>query len=495
VPLLLAALLVPTQAALAQQIEELEGALIESTEVSGLALDQLSPGLRQDINALTGDRLVRERVDTLAGRIETERPDVVAAVRAIARPEGKVRVVFLVARISEDRDLAVNINARYTVESVEITGVPDSAISQELRADLQTLVGEQLDPEAAKRLENRIEAEVPGYEVRRRISRGTQAGRIRVVFEMHKIEAPAWIPFIRSKSKIVYHSRQGWSGALDIPMGGASNHRVTLGLVFGDNDDLIEEYSGYGLRFESRRIATDRLGLSVEVLRHHQSWREATAAAVAADPQIPELYRSRLTLEPFLTFALNPHVRLAAGISVSQLESLSRSPDSETANPVVASVAYDQQIRRSRVEASYEFRSATTALDSDLLYKRHRGRARYAYQYRNNLVLATFLIGRITGRAPLFERFTLGDTSTLRGWNKFDIAPAGGDRVFHQSLEYRFRHLAFFVDTGSVWDRGAETRLLVAAGAGFHGDNAFLTLGFPLNADRAGGLFMMGVRF
>src|SRR6478735_1117317 len=46
--------------------------------------------------------------------------------------------------------------------------------------------------------------------------------------------------------------------------------------------------------------------------------------------------------------------------------------------------------------------------------------------------------GILNGDAPLFERFTLGDSSTLRGWSKFDLAPVGGTRVAHGSLEYTF---------------------------------------------------------
>ena len=69
------------------------------------------------------------------------------------------------------------------------------------------------------------------------------------------------------------------------------------------------------------------------------------------------------------------------------------------------------------------------------------------------------MAGGINGEAPLFERFSLGDSRTLRGWNKYDIAPAGGDRMFHASLEYRYRMLAMFLDSGSVWDTGDERRV------------------------------------
>ena len=108
---------------------------------------------------------------------------------------------------------------------------------------------------------------------------------------------------------------------------------------------------------------------------------------------------------------------------------------------------------------------------------------------------ADLLLGRVTGEAPLFERLTLGDSSTLRGWNKYDIAPIGGTRAFHHSLEYRYRVVAVFLDTGSVWTRDASVRTRLSTGFGIHGDNVFLTVGVPLNADDVRATFMMGVRF
>ena len=110
-------------------------------------------------------------------------------------------------------------------------------------------------------------------------------------------------------------------------------------------------------------------------------------------------------------------------------------------------------------------------------------------------MLASGLVGGIDGTAPLFERFSLGDSRTLRGWNKYDIAPAGGDRVFHTSLEYRYRGFALFLDSGTVWDTGVDKRVRVAAGFGFHTDPFFMTLGFPLNTDDVRAVFTTGVRF
>src|SRR5688572_14327410 len=106
--LLLVLLGVPVLAADAQEPDAAEGSLIEATEVSGLPLDQLSPGLRQDIEALTGTPLNRARVGELAARIEAEQPEFVAAVRSVPRPDGKARVILLIARISDDGDLVSN---------------------------------------------------------------------------------------------------------------------------------------------------------------------------------------------------------------------------------------------------------------------------------------------------------------------------------------------------------------------------------------------------
>jgi outer membrane protein assembly factor BamA len=94
----------------------------------------------------------------------------------------------------------------------------------------------------------------------------------------------------------------------------------------------------------------------------------------------------------------------------------------------------------------------------------------------------------------MFERFTLGDSSTLRGWDKYDIAPVGGDRVVYSSLEYRYSGLALFLDVGSVWDNGTERKIRVSTGFGLHAGPAFLTVGFPLNTDNLRAVLTMGLR-
>ena len=495
--LLLALLGLSSLAADAQEADAPEGAIIDAVEISGFPLYDLSPGLQKDLNSLVGASLDRARLSALASRIEGERPDVVAAVRSVARPDGKARVVFLVARISDDTNLAENINARYLVESVDLEGAP-AEVSMQLRDDLQSLVGKRLDTDEAERLQERLEDELPGREVTRRISKGSKPGAIKVVFEI--FETP-WIRFAPTRSKLVYHAEQGWSGVLDVPMSGSrSRHRFTASAVFNDIDELIEEYSGFRLAFESRRIGTERLGARLEFSRYNQTWEDATLSALSSSSGIPELYRNRLTFEPTAIFAFNPSVRLNAGVSISELESLTSSPRSQMANAWIAGIGADQEWRsrgdiRQRAEASYQLRAAVEGLDSDLRYKRHTGQARYRFDQGRSTAIASLSLGYISGNAPLFERFSLGNSSTLRGWDKYDIAPLGGERMFHSSVEYRYSHITVFFDTGSVWDRNTDFTIRYSTGFGVHGDNFFLTIGFPLNGDDVGATFMAGVRF
>jgi hypothetical protein len=408
-------------------------------------------------------------------------------------------VIFLVARISDDGDLAANINARYTVESVEVNGVPESSISRTLWDRLQALVGGRIDPDALDSLSDQLAAERPGYDVKRRMSRGSRQGQIRIVFEFEESERSRWIPFTPSRSRYVYHSDQGWSGVQDIQMGNR-DHRALIGFAFSNTEDRVEEYSGVRLGVESRRVGNDRLGARVEVSWLNDTWRRQTLSAITTNPSIPELYRKQISVEPSMTVALTPHVRVSGGLSVSELQSRANPTESQMASAFVAGVDFTQSWDgepgdTDRVVAGYQLRKATDALGSDLIYTRHFGHAGYRYTRGFSVVIADAIFGGLSGQAPLFERFTLGDSSTLRGWNKFEIAPAGGDRMFHQSIEYRFHGFGIFFDSGSVWDTGSDKKFRFSTGFGYHDDNAFLTLGVPLNGDDLGVAVMAGVRF
>ena len=253
------------------------------------------------------------------------------------------------------------------------------------------------------------------------------------------------------------------------------------------------------MRFETRKLGTQRLGASLEWTSFDQDWQAATLDAVALNPGIPPPYEQRSTITPLLKFAFSPHLSIAAGVSISELEPFAPATDSQMANAAVAAVEYnglwkDSADATHAVDASFGVRAGSRELDSDLAYTRYLGQGSYRYDFGRHHVQAAGMAGRITGDAPLFERFTLGDSRTLRGWNKYDIAPVGGDRVVYSSIEYRYTGLSLFLDVGSVWDTTTERRVRVSTGLGLHAGPAFVVVGFPLNTDNLRAVVMLGLR-
>ena len=216
--LLLTLLAATPQAATDQKPVVPEGTVIASAQVTGFDIDRLSPGLREEIRNLASTPLKQERLDALAARIEAERPRHVAAVRAVMEPDGQARVFFVVGR-QEAPDRDDNVNDRYIVEEADITGVPEAELTQALRDDLRAVIGNRLDSAEADRLQERIESDLPGYDVSRRIKRGSEVGRVRLVYEARKKEPPPWLRFESLRSNFVYHSEQGGGAYLDVGIG------------------------------------------------------------------------------------------------------------------------------------------------------------------------------------------------------------------------------------------------------------------------------------
>jgi Omp85 superfamily domain len=495
---LLVTLLVTTpQAATDQKPVVPEGTVITSAEVTGFDIHRLSPGLRQEIRNLAGTPLKQEHLDQLAARIEAERPRYVAAVRAVMDPDGQARVFFVMGRQDQpDRD--DNVNSRYIVEKADIVGLPDAELTPSLRDDLQALVGKRLDSGDADRFEDRMERELPGYDVSRRIERGSEKGRIRLVYEARKKEPPPWLDFEPLRSNLVYHSDQGWGTYFDVGIGDRAVRFTAIGAI-ANSEDSVEEYSGFGLRFETRKLGTRRLGASFEWSTFEQDWRTPTLDALAFRPDISRPYETRSTITPLLKFAFTPELSIGAGVSIAELDPLAPATDSQMANAAVASIDYnrdwtDSAAAKHRVEAGFGVRAGSRQLESDLAYTRYLGQGTYRYHSGRHRVQATGMAGAITGHPPLFERFALGDSTTLRGWDKFDITPAGGDRVAYSSIEYRYTGIALFLDIGSVWDANTERHVRVSTGFGFHAGPAFFVVGFPLNTDNLSAVVTMGLR-
>jgi hypothetical protein len=484
--------------ALAQPTDPPDGATVASAQVSGFDLGRLSPGLQEDIARLAGGPLDRARLNELAARIEEEQPRYVAAVRIVTVPADTVRVVFVVAHM-RDQDRRGDANARYLIERVDIRGIGDDDVAADLEAEVQTLVGKPLGSEDVDQVEAKVRTAFPDYDVSRQVRRGGRSGEIRLLFLLEKRESARWLRFAWAPSNLTYHSDQGWGALLQFPI----KHRdflVAPIIAIDNGDDLIEEYSGFGVRVESRKLGSERLGASFEWTAFDQDeWREPTLAALAANPGLPGAYDDRTTITPMVNFAITRQLSVGGGVGITELEPLSGVPESQMANAYIAQVRFDPRWEHGRadhaVDAQFTVRAADRSLESDFDYTRYFAQGSYSYDRRRHTVIASGMAGSIDGAAPLFERFTLGDSRTLRGWNKYDIAPAGGDRVWHTSLEYRYSGFSFFLDTGSVWDNGTDSRVRVAAGFGYHAGPFFMTLGFPLNTDDVRAVFTTGVRF
>ena len=103
--------------------------------------------------------------------------------------------------------------------------------------------------------------------------------------------------------------------------------------------------------------------------------------------------------------------------------------------------------------------------------------------------------GLITGRAPLADRFVLGNSTMLRGWNKYDLDPIGGNRMIYNSVEYRYGPFQAFYDTGAIWDEGQPVSAKHSLGVGIRESILSLAVAFPVRGGRVEPIFMMGLLY
>lgn len=399
--------------------------------------------------------------------------------------------------IAGDPQAEMNVNSRYTVESVELSGTSESNISSGLRKDISRLIGEKLNSSLLDDLAKRIRRELHVRAVSHHVTRGDTPEHVKVVFEVkgrprsYEISIP----------KFLYHSKQGWSAAAEGTVQ-IDQHRFTAGVV-SDGDELAERFAGVMGRYENRKVGTDRLRFRFLAESYHQQWNRATRMAAAETlgaARTSPIYRARDNFEPTATVVLAGPLTLTVGAGFEHIEpELPAGPD-QSANAVITSLRYHRLMEGSgsgqeEVNAGYSLRAATRVLASDFVYARHRFSFDYSFSRGRHLVLDHWMGGWIAGRAPLFERFVLGTSSTLRGWNKFDLDPLGGDRMVHNSVEYRYRIFEVFYDTGAVWTGGQPAKMRHAVGAGLRRDGMHLAVAFPVREGRVEPVFMLGMNY
>ena len=403
----------------------------------------------------------------------------------------------LLAARTSDQDgspSALNVNSRYTVESIGFSQPNAFQTSRTLASQMQRLIGERLNVDALNDLARRIMADLHAQHVSFRLARGVAPEHVRVVFE---VERPKGV-FDVAVPKVVYRSDQGFSGTGDITATFGAN-RFTLGGT-SDADQLIERFSGVSAKYERTALGSDRLRFSLEFDDYRIDYDRATVAALAAGNSGLNAYGMRRNLEPALIFALSPELTFASGFSFNMLSPSLTAARPLSSNTVINSLRYRRDWEttdtiQQHFAAGYTLRAATHALGSNTTFTRHLAAASYSVKLGSHLIEANASAGYINGGAPLFERFSLGNSAALQGWNKYEIDPLGGDRLAYASVGYGYHVFRAFYDAGSVWDRGKTAETRQSVGAGFKKDAFFLAVAFPLRGGRVDPVFLAGMNY
>jgi hypothetical protein len=385
-----------------------------------------------------------------------------------------------------------NVNSQYTVESVEVPRDVESGISRGLRQDLKRLIGQKFNPIALDDVARRMRDELNVRTVVPRLLRGNTPDHVRIVLDVAGKRVDLSVP------KFLYDSSQGLNGAVEGTVI-AGDSRFTAGLV-SNGDELVERYSGIRFRYEDRKLGTDRVRLRFEFDSYHEQWNNSTLKAIGQGEGVPGLYRSRQNFEPVVTIALAKPLTVSFGASFQRFDQDIPGEHPQFANAAITAVQYQRQFEGGiadvqDLEAGYSLRAATQALDSNYGYTRHRWEVRYTITSGKQSLTDDAVAGLITGNAPLFERFQLGNSTMLRGWNKWELDPLGGNRVVHNSVEYRYGLFEAFYDAGAIWDAGEDVIMRHSLGVGLR-KNAFqVAMAFPVKGGRASPVLMVGMNY
>jgi hypothetical protein len=403
-----------------------------------------------------------------------------------------------VGAYADDRKPDININERYIVESVEFKGIDESKISRDLRGEAQSFKNQKYNAEAAHECANKLSAELkdrsPVLGVEVKVDKGTEQDHIKLTFEARKEKTVDL-----NSSFLLYHSKQGISGDLELIIS-----RYPAAFTFGiltDAERLLERNAGLYFSFEHKNLGTPRLGFRIDFESYHQRFNNATMIALRQRPDVPDFYRSRQNFSPSLSVKPVENLSFNVGVSFQSLEHQYPSLHTEAAYAGTANLRYSRDLSflqeyQQTVTVTYGVRSATRILESDYVYTHHLWTVDYELSRGKNILEAHFTGGIIGGTAPLFERLSLGNSATLRGWNKFDVAPVGGSRMAHGSLAYKYHSVEVFYDVGTVWDPGQYNPVRHGLGFGLASDEKFfLSLAFPVRLHNAAPIFMVGWRF
>ena len=386
-----------------------------------------------------------------------------------------------------------NVNTRFIVEKVSVSGRGSPRLSDPLRTELGQLAGQNFDQTLLDRLADRIKNELHVPEVRMHVTKADTPDHVIVTFEIGTEREKR---FDLDLARFLYHSTQGWSG-----QGHATIHIHDNAFSFGmvsDGDQLSERYAGIQAGFERRHVGTDRLQLRFDFASYHEQWNRASLLVAAPD----DIYRTRTHFTPMATVLILDPLELSFGADFARYRLTLPVAKTESSNAVVTTLRYHQRWGSAGtdqgehdVRASYTLRAATHFLESDPVFSRHQTQARYRFRRGHQELAVGFLAGAISGRAPLYERFVLGNAETLRGWNKFDLDPLGAAHVAHGSIDYVYRGFLVLYDTGAAWDRPDQREQKQSLGLGCKKGGFQLAVAFPVRTGAVNPVFYAGMNF
>jgi hypothetical protein len=389
---------------------------------------------------------------------------------------------------ADEQKPETNVNERYTVESIVYSGIEESKISQALRDEAQKMVGAKYNEKTANGILKKINKELAEhkdfYKSNLKVEKGSNSDNVKVVYQFKKR------PFVFSAGAGgVYHSQEGISISVGSGIHDLAYHNdFNLSLV-SEANELLERYNGFKATYENKRVGTEKVRLKADFGSFHEKFNAATKTALTLRPDVPGVYRARQSFSPSLFFQpfRENFVELTAGIDFQRLEFQTPVSHIKTADVGYANLSLNgcdlQAKYRQCGNITYNLRTATRVLDSDFVYTRHFMSVTYSFTREPNELIASASYGLITGTPPLFERFALGNSYTLRGWNKFDVSPLGGTRTAYGMLQYRYRHLRVFYDVGTEWDENRFSPIRHGIGFGIINwpfKSMVVSLAFPL---------------
>ncbi len=387
-----------------------------------------------------------------------------------------------------------NVNSRYTVERIELAGIPESKLSASLRKELQQRVGEKFSPEAFAKLAGRVRDEVRARLVAPKLLRGSSSEQIRVVFEV----SGRRLDLTASPSRVIYHGMQGWSGDVTMRLGS---------LYFGalsDGDQLVERFAGIKAGY-SRGLWQDRIRPAIHFQSMRSQFHNSTLGRTA------EPYRGFTTFQPEVTFTPwrgsdREEVSISSGLRLQRFTIPSPGVNREASHALVNTLRYrrvwgEESTGESTTHAEYRLRAGLAGLGSDYRFTRHEADAGLDWRRGRNMVRLNLQGGAINGDAPLYDRFAYGNSLTLRGWSKYRLAPLGATKAIASTVEagtrvWRQTMMTTFFDSGAVWNQNGGGTVRNSTGIGIRAKNGFfLYLAVPLRSNPVEVVLITGAYF